>query len=291
MHDIGSLGGSYTIGWDINASGSATGDSQTLDDEASHAFLWKPTIAGGTSGVMHDLGTLGGTDSGASGLNSAGQVAGWSSVTDDEAVHAFLWTPTAPGDVVGAMLDLGTLGGSDSYAYAVNSAGHVVGLSYVPLEVSNNGHAFLYTAAGGMVDLNALIDPLSGWELLDADDINNAGQIAGQGLISGEYHAFLLTPIPPLPGDFDDDGQVDAADLAVWQLGFGAMDAATHADGDADGDSDVDGADILVWQRQLGGGLPSVNSSVAVPEPSTWALLTALFATFRRFRQGGAARL
>ena len=71
-----------------------------------------------------------------------------------------------------------------------------------------------------MVDLNTLIDPLSGWELLDAADINDAGQITGQGLIGGEYHAYLLTPIP-IPGDFNHDGTVDAADYVVWRKGVG----------------------------------------------------------------------
>ena len=67
-----------------------------------------------------------------------------------------------------------------------------------------------------MVDLNTLIDPLSGWELLDASDINDAGQITGQGLIGGQYHAYLLTPVP-IPGDFNHDGTVDAADYVVWR--------------------------------------------------------------------------
>jgi probable HAF family extracellular repeat protein len=166
------------------------------------------------------------------------------------------------------MLDLGTLGGADSYGYAVNGHGHVVGLSYVPPEVSNNSHAFLYTAASGMVDLNDLIDPLSGWELLDADDINDAGQMTGQGLINDEYHAFLLTPIPQLSGDLTGDGAVDAADLAQWQGDFGAND-----DSDADNDGDSDGTDFLIWQRHLGSGVPAVGPSAAVPEPATKVML------------------
>jgi hypothetical protein len=44
--------------------------------------------------------------------------------------------------------------------------------------------------------LNTLIDPLSGWELLSADGINDAGQIIGIGLIGGENRAYLLTPVP-----------------------------------------------------------------------------------------------
>ena len=47
-----------------------------------------------------------------------------------------------------------------------------------------------------MVDLNTLIDPLSGWELSAATAINDAGQITGYGVIGGQNHAFLLTPVP-----------------------------------------------------------------------------------------------
>lgn len=49
-----------------------------------------------------------------------------------------------------------------------------------------------------MVDLNSLIDPLSGtgWSLLEATDINDAGQIVGTGLYGGLTRAFLLTPVP-----------------------------------------------------------------------------------------------
>ena len=71
-----------------------------------------------------------------------------------------------------------------------------------------------------------------------------------------------------MPGDFNSDGVVDAADLAQWQGDFGA-----NADSDADDDGDSDGDDLLAWQRQLGSGLPAVGSSAAVPEPATFTLL------------------
>jgi hypothetical protein len=56
--------------------------------------------------------------------------------------------------------------------------------------------AFLFTSGIGLVDLNSLINPLSGWELEQAIGINNAGRIAGIGQIGGLRHAFLLTPVP-----------------------------------------------------------------------------------------------
>src|SRR4051794_3796764 len=57
----------------------------------------------------------------------------------------------------------------------------------------------------GINDLNTRLDPLSGWILSDAADINEAGQITGQGLINGQYHAYLLTPIP-FAGDYNSNG-------------------------------------------------------------------------------------
>ncbi len=72
-----------------------------------------------------------------------------------------------------------------------------------------------------------------------------------------------------LPADFDEDGQVNADDLATWQTAFGATDA-----GDADLDGDTDGADFLLWQQQFG-ATPAVAAIQAIPEPATLALLTA----------------
>lgn len=56
--------------------------------------------------------------------------------------------------------------------------------------------AFVY-ADGVMADLNNLIPGGSGWDLASAKLINDAGQIAGQGVLAGEYPAFLLTPLTP----------------------------------------------------------------------------------------------
>ena len=52
-----------------------------------------------------------------------------------------------------AATDLGTLGGADSSAVAVNDSGEVVGWSDTP---AGDQHAFSWTASGGMVDLGTL---------------------------------------------------------------------------------------------------------------------------------------
>jgi len=84
-------------------------------------------------------------------------------------------------------------------------------------------------------------------------------------------------PSATLPGDFNQDGAVDAADLLEWRGGFGASGNATSLQGDADGDQDVDGADFLAWQQQLGGAA-MLASSAAVPEPSSGILLLIQYA-------------
>jgi enterochelin esterase family protein len=78
----------------------------------------------------------------------------------------------------------------------------------------------------------------------------------------------LVGPTPVPEADFNEDGKVDAADLALWKTSSGKATAATHLNGDADGDRDVDGADYLLWQRQQNASPPPTTS---VPEPNAQA--------------------
>lgn len=82
-----------------------------------------------------------------------------------------------------------------------------------------------------------------------------------------------------LAGDFDEDGTVDADDLARWQE---AMQMGTAA-GDADGDLDTDGADFLVWQQQLGLSVTPplpMGAATSAPEPAGMAWALALGTVF-----------
>src|ERR671930_236835 len=80
-------------------------------------------------------------------------------------------TPTA--------IDLGTLGGTQSVAIAVNASGQVVGQSATAGEAES--HAFSWTQAGGMVDLGTL-----GGTQSVAVAVNASGQVVGFSTTAGD---------------------------------------------------------------------------------------------------------
>ena len=55
-------------------------------------------------------------------------------------------------------------------------------------------------------------------------------------------------------GDFDNDGDVDGSDLAVFAADFGRTDCVNEppCEGDFDGDGDVDGSDLAVFAADFG---------------------------------------
>jgi hypothetical protein len=91
-----------------------------------------------------------------------------------------------------------------------------------------------------------------------------------------------------LPGDFNHDGIVDAADYTVWRDSMGQT-----GDVAADGNEDniVDMADYQLWvdnfgRSELGGAGGGSRGTAAVPEPASWLLAVvgvAAIAGFRRF--------
>ena len=181
MSDLGTLGGTHSIGMGINDAGDVTGAANIAGDAELHVFLY-------SNGTMSDLGTLGGATGQGWGINVAGQVSGTSYIAGDASRHAFFYSN-------GIMIDLGTLGGTESLGLGINDAGQMVGASDIAGDVEK--HAFLYSG-GSLIDLNTLLPSGSAWTLSGAYDINNNRKIVGVGLINGETHAFLMTV--PEPG-------------------------------------------------------------------------------------------
>ena len=185
IRNLGSLPKAiFTAGLDINDSGQIVGESVFTYGPpfSSHAFLWN-----GSS--MKDLGTLpGGLTSVANAINAPGVIVGQSDGAFTRGSwHAVLWNSSLK------IQDLGVLpGGTYSMAFGVNDSSVVVGYGNL---FNNAPHAMIWTSAGGMQDLNSLIPAGSGWVLVNANAINNVGQITGYGTKGGHNRAFLLTPV------------------------------------------------------------------------------------------------
>jgi probable HAF family extracellular repeat protein len=180
IRDIDTLGSVSSQATDLNDAGQVVGSASAVAGRP-RPFRW--TAEQGME-VLPLL--MFGARGAANSINAAGQIVGWSEGTFSS--RAVLWT--SPTQVA----DLGTLGGTTARANGINTAGQVVGSSY---DAQGYPRAFLWTPAGGMVDLNSLIAPGTGWLVTEANDINDGGQIVGVGFYNSREMAFLMTPLAP----------------------------------------------------------------------------------------------
>jgi len=187
-----------------------------------------------TNSHMEDLGTLGGIESLGVGINRAGDVTGWLTLSHSGPPRAFIYAggvvrmlgdlgrPTSFGTAIndvgqvtgtasvvggswhaflyvdGVMRDLGTLGGRDSEGMSINANADVTGRA--KRTGVDSYTAFLYTN-GEMHDLNTLvISGLDGFTLFEAPGINDKGQIVASGCDdAGTCRVFRLDVVPNTP--------------------------------------------------------------------------------------------
>ncbi len=140
---LGTLGGTSSEATDVNGSGEVVGFA-SLANGYENAFSI-------TSGVMKDLGTLGGS-SYAYGINASGEIVGYSYL-DDGDQHAFLYDD-------GKMLDLNSLLPANSgwvleEAFGINNVGQITGMGLYDGEET----AFLMTDPA---DIAAVPEPSAG---------------------------------------------------------------------------------------------------------------------------------
>jgi len=200
----GSILGDSGVAYDVNNARQVVGFAHNgIALQYWDPFIWFDTNTNGQRDYeeMINLGTLGGYGGYAYGVNERGEVVGMSwSVPKFEEYHAFKVTPVngqwnsiaRDSRVNPLMQDLGTLGGLQSVAYAINDSSDIVGWANIP-STGDVRHAFLYSG-GVMMDLNSFLCPDTDWILLEARDINNSGQIVGFGEVNGLPRGFLLQP-------------------------------------------------------------------------------------------------
>lgn len=135
---------------------------------------------------------------------------------------------------------------------------------------------YRWTPATGMVLIRDLlmaegIDVVAmGWNLYEPQAVSANGRvIVGNGIQSGVQKAWLVELT--VPGDFDDNGNLDGNDFLIWQRGFGGT---------------YNAGDLANWQvnssfaSQIGGAAIS-----AIPEPcaaTLWILATSTLVLRRR---------
>ncbi|MGA2266484.1 MAG: DUF3466 family protein [Phycisphaerae bacterium] len=172
----------------INASGTAVGGMEKYDGSGNYfgvrAVRWDANGTAATElGSLGDDGT-GWTASGAVAINATGTIVGYAQKFvggHSPGQRAVRWDA---GSTVAT--ELGNLG-TDSSGYttcqanAINSSGLIVGSAawYVNGVDMGQWHAVYWDANGNAVDLNTLIDPNSGWTLLNALSVSDTGWIAG----------------------------------------------------------------------------------------------------------------
>jgi probable HAF family extracellular repeat protein len=190
--DLGTLpeGGYESFASAVNSRGQVVGlatnmipdDFSLFGTAQARAFLWQ-------DGRMQDLGTLGGADSMALLVNEQGQIVGESYTGSSLSAYcanigfplttgAFLWEN-------GKMTDLGSFGGSCTFASDLNNQGQVIGLSTLPGDTAQ--HPFLWDH-GVLTDLGTL-----GGNNGFGDALNDAGDVVGWTSLRGDQalHAFL----------------------------------------------------------------------------------------------------
>ncbi|WP_429201163.1 PEP-CTERM sorting domain-containing protein [Massilia sp. UYP11] len=178
----------YRVTWlpsDFTAAG-LDGAGRVVGTARGGAAVWSP-------GGATYLGTLLPGSEGLA-INAGGAIVGWSGLEDNVSERPVLFSP-----VDNRMIDLGTLGGVSGRANALNNTGVAVGLSGVGSAGGFDYHAFVY-GHDGMLDLNALVDERGDWQLVNALDVNGAGQILAQACNGpGDCRAVRLDLVTAVP--------------------------------------------------------------------------------------------
>jgi hypothetical protein len=180
----------------------------------------------------------------------------------------------APGNGIGTLTIDGRFANGHDGILSIEIAGLMAGTQYDQLIV--NGAVTL----GGA--LNVSLGNTGGGTFTPA--IGNVFSIITADSIGGTFSTFNLPALPTgrmwyvgyglasvqlkvtLPGDFDGNGAVNAADLAVWKAELGTR---------------YSGADYLLWQRYFGQSV----AITAVPEPSAAALFGLALLGFAQERR------
>ncbi len=125
----------------------------------------------------------------------------------------FRYTPGVGSETLGQLSAGGHTIGRD-----INDTGLIVGNGDL---ADGSTHALIYSDADGLIDLNLLVSPDSGWEVIAANGVNDSGLIAATGRLDGQQRAILLTPFSGT------DAEAPLATVEAAQITTGNIEAFT----------------------------------------------------------------
>lgn len=174
------LGGS-SVAFRINDASNSVGYTMMDGEKRASLFL--------NSNQLVDLHTMlpaGATSSIARDINDQGVIVG-DYMDPQDHLQSFVFNPE-----LGMLYPVETGGFTMSNLNAVSGTGIAVGT----ISTAGRTRASRWTLDQGLVNLNDLIDPASGWTLKTAYGVNDAGYIVGVGVYQGIESNFMLTPVP-----------------------------------------------------------------------------------------------
>lgn len=133
-------------------------------------------------------------------------------------------------------------------------------------ELMSSGTTTLSADGATTFDLGGLFDNVAGVRDLEFQFLLSGESQANTGVVLYE----AAPPIDVIPGDYNNDGVVDAGDYVLWRDTLGST---TMLAADGDGSGVVDGADYDEWVENYGttSGAP-VDGAAAAPEPGALIL-------------------
>jgi probable HAF family extracellular repeat protein len=250
--DLGSVDGDY-----IGPSADAINTAGDIVGMADNGIGQGPTLWPAGGGAPRNLGSLPGTLSLVHGMNDAGDVVGESSLADGTAARATVWPLSGPPRELPSL-------GQQSAAFAINSAGTIVGWSYFSGGATK---ATIWPAGGGPpVDLGS--PPGATW--CDAQGINDAGDVVGscQGGAGVPAGAILWPADGSPPRYLETSGgyatAINNAGDVVGSIRVGTGDHAALWPGDGSGMLDL-GA-LPLFERTVVTGINSSRRIVGYTE-------------------------
>ena len=284
-----------------------------------YTYLYSPAVSGGTTaffGVFQGTGGIGQgifKDSGTGptvAIAKKGDTTSWGSLFD-----GFWQYPAISGETVAFVANyngdsMGVFNGSGGPPTTIAKRGDAAAIGTfdrfgTQVSISGDTTAFvgvnysysagLYTGSGG--PLTTVIkrgDPLFGSSVLELGigrfglDDDGSGKIAFYYVLNDLRRGIAIaTPSSGLPGDYNQDGAVNAADYTVWRnnLGSTAMLPNDPSPGM------VTQEDYDTWKTHFGqtaGSGAIGNASAAVPEPPTLGLLILASVGWRLWRARSA---